>query len=49
MDLKKLDPVLVKAFNLDDPTILDEPKTHPRRYQARRQEYLKAWDEVKAA
>jgi spermidine/putrescine transport system substrate-binding protein len=49
VELKKLDPVLVKAFNLDDPTILDEPKTHPRRYQPRRQEYLKAWDEVKAA
>ena len=36
VDLSKLDPSLVQAFRLDDPTALDEPKTHIDRFVPRR-------------
>jgi len=49
IDLDKLNPELVQAFKLDDPNVLEEPKTHIDRYVARRRDYAKAWNEVKAA
>ena len=44
-----VDPVVVKAFSLDDPTVLEEPRSHIERAVPRRDVYVKAWGEVKAA
>jgi spermidine/putrescine transport system substrate-binding protein len=49
IDLSKVDPALVEAFSLDDPTVLEEPQTHVERPIARRDVYQGMWDEVKAA
>ena len=49
IDLSKVDPALVQAFSLDDPSVLEEPKTHVERPIARRDVYQQNWDEVKAA
>jgi spermidine/putrescine transport system substrate-binding protein len=49
IDLSKIDPATVKAFSLDDPTVLDEPTTHVERPIGDRAAYSAAWDEVKAA
>lgn len=49
LDLSKVDPALVEAFSLDDPTTLEEPTTHVERPIARRDVYQAMWDEVKAA
>lgn len=49
VDLSKVDPTLVTAFSLDDPTVLDEPKTHVERPIPRRDVYNEMWGEVKAS
>lgn len=49
VDLTKVKPELVEAFRLDDPSVLDEPRTHIDRYIVRRQLYDQIWTEVKAA
>jgi spermidine/putrescine transport system substrate-binding protein len=49
VDLAKVDETLVKAFSLDDPTVLDEPRTHVERPIGRRDVYQESWDEVKAS
>lgn len=49
VDLSKIDPSLVDAFSLDDPTVLDEPKTHVERPIPRRDVYNELWGEVKAS
>jgi len=49
VDLTKLDPGLVETFSLDDPTVLDEPRTHVERPIERRDVYNELWEEVKAA
>lgn len=49
VDLSKLDPKLVETFSLNDPSILEEPRTHVERPIPRRELYQQAWDEVKAA
>jgi spermidine/putrescine-binding protein len=49
VDLSKLDPQLVETFSLDDPTVLDEPRTHVERPIERRDVYNELWEEVKAA
>ena len=49
IDLSKVDPTLVSAFSLDDPTVLDEPKTHVERPIPRRDVYNELWLEVKAS
>lgn len=49
IDLSKVDPATVQAFNLDDPTVLEEPKTHVERQIPRRDAYSAAWEEVKSA
>jgi spermidine/putrescine transport system substrate-binding protein len=48
-DLSKLDPSFVEVLHLKDPSALQEPKAHMDRYIARRKEYNRVWDEVKAA
>ena len=47
IDLSKVDPVVVQAFSLDDPTILD--RTTFNRWIPNRAGYNQAWSEVKAA
>ncbi len=50
IDLKEVKPqLLVKAFSLDQPSIIREPLVHLEQYLRRRQLYGKVWDEVKAA
>ena len=49
VDLSKVPAATVKAFSLDDPTILQEPKTHIERPIPNRAAYSAAWDEVKSA
>jgi spermidine/putrescine transport system substrate-binding protein len=49
IDLSKIDPTIVKAFSLDDPTVLDEPRSHVERPIRRRATYQEYWDQVKAA
>jgi spermidine/putrescine transport system substrate-binding protein len=49
IDLSKIDPATVKAFSLDDPTVLDEPTTHVERPIGDRGAYSAAWSEVKGA
>ena len=49
VSLDGVDPELVAAFHLDDPTALEEPKAHIERYVPDRRRFAKAWDEVKAA
>lgn len=49
IDLSKIDPTIVKAFSLDDPTVLEEPRSHVERPIARRSVYQDYWDQVKAA
>lgn len=49
IDFGNVDPELVTAFSLDDPSVLEEPRTHIDRYVPRRDLYSKIWDEVKAA
>lgn len=49
IDLAKIDPALVEAYSLDDPSILDEPRSHIERPQPRRTLYVQIWDEIKAA
>jgi len=44
-----IDPALVEAFKLDDPTALEEPKAHIERYAPDRRRFARAWEEVKAA
>ena len=49
IDLGKVDPGLVEEFSLDDPTVLEEPRSHVERPIPRRDVYGQMWDEVKAA
>jgi spermidine/putrescine transport system substrate-binding protein len=50
IDLSKVDPDIVAVFGLDDvETALSEPNSWIDRYQAKRDDYNLAWQEVKAA
>jgi spermidine/putrescine-binding protein len=50
VDLSKIDPDVVKVFGLDDPEKnLSEPLSYLDRYQAERNMYNRAWNEVKAS
>jgi spermidine/putrescine transport system substrate-binding protein len=49
IDLSKIDPTIVKVFSLDDPTVLEEPRSHTERPIVRRSVYQDYWDQVKAA
>ena len=50
IDLSKIDPDVVKVFGLDDPEKnLSEPLSYLDRYQAQRNTYNRAWNEVKAS
>lgn len=49
IDLSRIDPTIVKAFSLDDPTVLEEPRSHVERPIRRRSTYQEYWDQVKAA
>jgi hypothetical protein len=49
VDLGQLDPEMVETFSLDDPSALEEPRSHPETYIPRRDVYSQFWSEVKAA
>jgi spermidine/putrescine-binding protein len=50
INLSKIDPDVVKVFGLDDPQKnLSEPLSYLDRYQSQRNEYNRAWNEVKAS
>jgi spermidine/putrescine-binding protein len=50
IDLNDIDPDVVKVFGLEDPEkSLSEPLSYLDRYQAQRNEYNRAWNEVKAS
>jgi len=49
VDLSKLSRDVVETFSLDDPAVLEEPRTHPERHIPRRDTYSEFWSEVKAA
>jgi len=49
VDLGGVSKELVDTFSLDDPTVLEEPNSHPERPIARRDVYEELWLEVKAA
>ena len=50
VDLGDIDPDVVKVFGLDDPEKnLSEPQSYLDRYQAKRNDYNRAWTEVKAS
>jgi spermidine/putrescine transport system substrate-binding protein len=49
VDLGKVDPKLVDAFGLEDPSTIAEPTTHVLRSSPQRVAMAKAWEEVKAA
>jgi spermidine/putrescine-binding protein len=50
VDISKIDPDVVKVFGLDDPEKnLSEPLSYLDRYQAERNMYNRAWNEVKAS
>jgi spermidine/putrescine-binding protein len=49
LDLAGIDPGIVEAFSLDDPSVLEEPRSHVERPIERRDVYNDIWEEVKAA
>ncbi len=49
VDLSIIKEDIVTAFSLDDPTVLEEPKTHAERPIQRRDVYSEHWSEVKAS
>lgn len=49
VDLSKLPRDVVETFSLDDPAVLEEPRTHSERFIPRRDTYSEFWSEVKAA
>lgn len=49
VDLNAVPQELVQEFSLDDPSVLQEPNSHPERPIARRDVYNELWLEVKAA
>jgi hypothetical protein len=49
VDLNAVPEELVQEFSLDDPSVLQEPNSHPERPIARRDVYNELWLEVKAA
>ncbi|MEP6973351.1 MAG: substrate-binding domain-containing protein [Actinomycetota bacterium] len=50
IDLSKIDPDVVEVFGLADPeTTLSEPQSYLDRFQAQRNSYNRAWNEVKAS
>ncbi len=50
VNISKIDPDVVKVFGLDDPEAsLSEPLSYLDRYQAERNMYNRAWNEVKAS
>jgi spermidine/putrescine transport system substrate-binding protein len=49
VDLSALPAGVVDALSLDDPTILEEPRSHPERYIPNRDVYSQYWGEVLAS
>jgi spermidine/putrescine transport system substrate-binding protein len=49
VDLSALPAGVVEALSLDDPSILEEPRSHPERHIARRDVYSQYWGEVLAS
>jgi spermidine/putrescine transport system substrate-binding protein len=50
INLAKVDPDVVKVFGLDDPEKnLSEPTSFIDRYQSERNDYNRAWEEVKSS
>lgn len=49
VDVEGIDPLLVEAFHLDDPTSLQEPRAHLEQWVPERHRFAKAWEEVRAA
>ena len=49
LDLSTVNEDLVDQFSLDDPSVLQEPNSHPERPIERRDVYNELWLEVKAA
>jgi spermidine/putrescine transport system substrate-binding protein len=49
VDLSAVPAAVVDALSLDDPTILEEPRSHPERWIANRDDYSKYWGEVLAS
>jgi spermidine/putrescine transport system substrate-binding protein len=49
VDMAALPSGVVEALSLDDPTILEEPRSHPETYIPRRDIYSQYWAEVQAA
>ena len=49
VDLSKISKDIVATFSLDDPSVLEEPKTHVERPIVRRDVYSEYWSEVKAS
>ena len=49
VDLSSISQDIVTAFSLDDPTVLEEPRTHAEQPISRRDVYSEYWSEVKAA
>lgn len=47
--LDEVDPKLVSAFQLENPSAISEPKVHILRYNPRQNVYDKVWQEIKAA
>jgi spermidine/putrescine transport system substrate-binding protein len=49
VDLAAIPPEIVKAFSLDDLSVLEEPRSHPESWISRRDVYSQYWSEVLAA
>lgn len=49
VDMDALPAGVVEALSLDDPSILDEPRSHPERHIPRRDMYSQMWGEVLAS
>ena len=49
VDLAALPAGVVDALSLDDPTILEEPRSHPETWIPRRDIYSQYWGEVLAS
>jgi hypothetical protein len=49
VDLSNVPDELVTTFSLDDPSVLEEPNSHPERPIDRRDVYEELWLEVKAS
>jgi spermidine/putrescine-binding protein len=49
IDLSIITPEIVEVFSLDDPSVLEEPRTHAEQPIVRRDLYAQHWAEVKAS